>query len=120
MRQRTVAALLTGSLLVWSLSAGCAAPVAEDGAESPADSAYIAYMAALTVATEEGLSGAEAEERIAELGAGTVARQEIEDHIEQLRSDPVRWSMLEEQVAQRAEELRRRSRTADGAPTTTP
>ncbi len=95
---------------------GCATDAGSEAETDPTDAVYIEYMAALALSIEEGLSGETAEARITELGVEPLSRDEIDGHIQRLSRDPVRWSLLEEQVEERVEELRRETRS----PTSTP
>ncbi len=95
---------------------GCGADADSEIGTDPTDTVYIEYMAALTLSIEEGLSGDAAETRMAELGVEPLTREEIDEHVQRLSRDPVRWSRLEEQVQERLEELRREQRSPTTAP----
>lgn len=89
--------------------AGCGSSEISPETEA-ADAVYVEYMAALQLAVDEGLAGEEAEARVVELGAEPLSRDEVDGHVQRLSRDPIRWSRLEEQVEERAEELRREAR----------
>ncbi len=108
-------AVALGLLVALVALAGCGNDPGAQSEQSSDDHAYVEYMAALTLAIEEGSSGSEAEARITELGVHPMSRDEIEEHAERLSRDPVRWSRLEEQVEERAEELRREERRSRAA-----
>lgn len=75
-------------------------------------SAYVAHVAALAVATEEGLTGEAALARAAELGGGEYSREDIEAFAAVMRERPREWLELERSVDERIRQLR------DGAPET--
>jgi hypothetical protein len=74
--------------------------------------AYIAHIAALTVAVEEGLSGQDAASRAIALGSNGHSREEVEEFALTLRSRPKMWVEIEREVDKRIVELR--SATRDG------
>ena len=67
---------------------------------------YIAHVAALTVAVEEGLSGEEADQRAVELGSRGYSREQVEQFAARLSSRPHRWVEIEKEIDARAAELR--------------
>jgi hypothetical protein len=98
--------------------AGCGREDAADGT-APATAAmeegdYVAHVAALTVALEEGLTGAEAEARAIELGGGGHSRAEVEELAALLRERPERWLEVEKEVDGRIADLRRELDGEDG------
>ena len=90
---------------------GCGAETSAESKADPMDAIYVEYMAALTLSIEEGLSGEAAEARISELGVEPLSREAVDELIQQVSRDPVRWSRLEERVGERVEELRRNERS---------
>jgi hypothetical protein len=68
--------------------------------------AYVAHMAALTIALEEGLSGQDAASRAIELGSRGHSREEVERFALTLRSRPETWVEIEKAVDKRIVELR--------------
>jgi hypothetical protein len=66
---------------------------------------YVAHVAALTVAVEEGLTGEEAAARALELGSGGHSREEVEAFAATMRERPERWVELEKRVDLRIDEL---------------
>jgi len=116
---RTAAAALALALLV---TGGCGpdegaaepgAPAANgsSGATSMTEQDYIAHIAALTIAVEEGLSGEDAASRAIELGSRGHSREEVEEFVRALRSRPEAWLEIEREVDRRIGELR--SATSD-------
>lgn len=67
---------------------------------------YIAHVAALTVAVEEGLSGEEAAQRAVELGSRGYSREQVEQFAAGLSSRPQRWIEIEKEIDARAARLR--------------
>lgn len=67
---------------------------------------YIAHIAALTVAVEEGLSGQDAASRAIELGSKGHSREEVEEFALTLRAHPQTWVEIEKEVDRRIVELR--------------
>jgi len=67
---------------------------------------YIAHVAALTVAVEEGLSGEEADRRAVELGSRGYSREQVEQFAARLSSRPHRWVEIEKEIDARAAGLR--------------
>lgn len=111
---RTAAAALALAIL---LTGGCgpdegtAEPGAPDttgssGATSMTEQDYIAHIAALTIAVEEGLSGEDAASRAIELGSRGHSREEVEEFARALRSHPKTWVEIEREVDRRIGELR--------------
>ena len=76
---------------------------------------YVAHMAALSVAVEEGLSGREAADRAIELGGGGHTREEVEAFTDAMRRLPEEWAAVEIEVSERMKEIRR-SRQRAGSP----
>jgi hypothetical protein len=104
------AAILMAAL-AWSLSAGCGSDGRSEEAALPGTPAmseedYVAYVAALTIAVEEGLSGEAASARIVELGGHAYTRREVEETAAALRERPETWLALEGEVDERIAELR--------------
>jgi len=75
-----------------------AARVTEDG--------FVSFVAALTVAVEEGRRGEDARRRAEELGSPDYAREEVEAFAAWLREDPERWVRLALLIDARTGELR--------------
>ena len=73
------------------------APMSEDD--------FVEHMAALTIAVQEGLSGDDAEARVAELGATAYTREEIEAFARVLEEDPERWAAVALKIDRRVREL---------------
>ncbi len=67
---------------------------------------YIAHVAALTIAVEEGLSGQDAASRAIELGSKGHSREEVAEFALTLRSRPKTWVEIEREVDKRIVELR--------------
>jgi len=101
------------------LSCGCE-PGSGDGAPdtsgttSMTESDYVAHIAALTVAVEEGLTGEDAAARAVELGGGGHSREEVEKLAARLRSRPRRWVELEGEIDVRIGELKNEVSGTDG------
>lgn len=68
--------------------------------------AYVAHVAALTIAVEEGLSGQDAASRAIALGSRGHSREEVEEFARTLRSRPETWVEIEREVDKRIAELR--------------
>ncbi len=115
-RVARLAACAAALVLAALALASCGGEASTESATDPMDAVYVEYMAALTISIEEGLSGEAAEERIADLGVRPLLRHEIDEQVQRLSSAPVRWSLLEEQVEARVEELRRDARHLTPAP----
>ena len=67
---------------------------------------YVAHIAALTIAVEEGLSGQDAASRAIALGSKGYSREEVEEFALALRSRPEMWVEIEREVDKRIVELR--------------
>ena len=67
---------------------------------------YVAHIAALTIAVEEGLSGEDAASRAIELGSKGHSREEVEEFAKTLRSRPRTWIEIEREVDRRIGEIR--------------
>ncbi len=67
---------------------------------------YINFMAALTIALEEGLTGEAADSRVSELGIRILDDDDIESALDGLRHDPVHWAEIERSVDEQIELLR--------------
>lgn len=67
---------------------------------------FVSYVAALTVAVEEGLVGDAARLRVEELGAPALERARVEAFAARLREDPERWVRTATLIEARAAELR--------------
>ena len=105
---RGAAAVLLTACLV---ACGCGQDAGPDGTtpqdpSSMTEEDYIAHVAALTVAVEEGLSGEEADRRAVELGSRGYSREQIEQFAARLSSRPHRWVEIEKEIDARAAELR--------------
>lgn len=74
------------------------------------ESEYIDFMAALTIALEEGLTGEAADSRVSELGVRVLSDNDIEEVLDDLHRDPVHWAEIERSVDDRIELLREQSR----------
>ena len=119
---RTAAAALALAILV---AAGCGpdegtpepgapAAIASSGATSMTEQDYIAHIAALTIAVEEGLSGEDAAARAIELGSRGHSREEVEEFARALRSHPKTWVEIEREVDGRIGELRSAAERSTG------
>ena len=103
---------MTLSLLAVCVAAlsGCAPePAPEPQASSPTLSVeeYVAHMAALAVAVEEGLSGEPAAARALELGGGGHTREEVERFTDAMSRRPEVWAGVEAEVVERIREIKR-------------
>lgn len=67
---------------------------------------YVAHVAALTIAVEEGLSGQDAMSRAIELGSEGHSREEVERFALTLRSRPKTWVEIEREVDKKIIEIR--------------
>ena len=85
---------------------GVPAATGSPDAPSMTEQDYIAHIAALTIAVEEGLSGEEAASRAIELGSRGHSREEVEAFARALRSRPKTWVEIEREVDRRIGELR--------------
>jgi hypothetical protein len=108
--------LCLAALLCLPALQGCSGSgTGDSGGETGLEpSAYVAHVAALAVATEEGLTGDAALARAAELGGGEYSREEIETFAGIMRERPREWLELERSVDVRIRELRD---GASGTPT---
>jgi len=103
---RAVVLLAFASLLV----SGCGqegetdAPDARTPRMTEAD--YVAHIAALTIAVEEGRTGQDAYARAIELGSKGYSREDVEEFATLLRARPQRWVEIEHEVDTRINELR--------------
>jgi len=95
----------------------CSEPTGDPSLENVAiegsavtESEYIGFMAALTIALEEGLTGEAADSRVSELGVRVLGNDDIEAALDGLRRDPVHWAEIERSVDERIELLREQSR----------
>ena len=91
------------------------APATTQGASSAPSmttETYIAHIAGLTIAVEEGLSGQDAAARAIELGSKGYSREEVAEFALTLRSRPEAWVEIEREVERRIVELR--SAACDG------
>lgn len=77
-----------------------------DGPSTLSSEAYVAHVAALAAAGEEGLSGDAALRRAVELGAGEYSREEVERFAGAMRERPREWAELERRVDERIRELK--------------
>lgn len=115
---RALAVLVVGALLaLWG--GGCERDA--DGSDAAATRAssmdaddYIAHVAALTVALEEGRTGDAAMQRAIELGSAGHSREDVEAFATGLRSRPEEWVEIEQEVDRRIAELRETARRAGG------
>ena len=99
------------------LSCGCGPGGGDGTPDTPGTTSmterdYVAHIAALTIAVEEGLTGEDAVARAVELGSGGHSREEVEELAARLRSRPLRWVELEREIDVRIRELKNE---ADGA-----
>ncbi len=112
---RTIAAAFALAVL---MTGGCGpdgetgqpgAPAARGPSGTPSMTAgdYVAHIAALTIAVEEGLSGHDAASRAIALGSKGHSREEVEEFARTLRSRPKTWVEIEREVDKRIVELRR-------------
>lgn len=104
---RTMALLALACLL----AAGCSQDGGTDGSSTVAaptmtEDEYVAHIAALTIAVEEGRAGDEAAARAIELGSGGHSRQDVEAFAALLRERPQRWVEIEREIGIRIDELR--------------
>jgi hypothetical protein len=74
------------------------------------ETGYVNYMAALTVALEEGRTGEDASARVVALGATPYTRGEVEAFVAPLRKDPERWAGITLKVDKRIGELKVKGR----------
>ncbi len=93
---------------------GVPATTGSSGAPSMTEQDYIAHIAALTIAVEEGLSGEDAASRAIELGSRGHSREEVEEFARALRSRPKTWVEIEHEVDRRIGELRSAARDTTG------
>jgi hypothetical protein len=106
-RRRTpgrLAASFVAACLALLLWAGCGRENERDGQRAHGamtEAEYIAEVAALTVAVEEGLSGEAARERASELGGGDYKPEEIDAFAERLREHPQRWIEVDKEIDRR-------------------
>lgn len=117
---RAAPALTAAAIALAALAAaGCgqedAADEAARGAPSMTEEQYVAHIAALTIAVEEGLTGAAADARAVELGSSGHSREEVEEFAELLRERPERWLEMEREVDRRMADLRREAGKEGGA-----
>jgi hypothetical protein len=68
---------------------------------------YVAHIAALTIAVDEGLTGGDADARAIELGSAGHSREDVEEFAALLRTRPERWLDIEGEVDSRVADLRR-------------
>ena len=103
-----LAALMTGGCGpdVETGQPGAAATRHPSTAPSMTSEAYVAHMAALTIAVEEGLSGQDAASRAIALGSKGHSREEVEEFARTLRSRPKTWVEIERKVDKRIVEIR--------------
>ncbi len=110
---RTAAAALALAILIaggcgpdeGTAESGAPAATGSTGATSMTEQDYIAHIAALTIAVEEGLSGEDAASRAIELGSKGHSREEVEEFARTLRSHPKTWIEIEREVDRRISEL---------------
>jgi hypothetical protein len=111
---RTAAAALALAILITggcepdggTAESGAPATTGSSGVPSMTEQDYIAHIAALTIAVEEGLSGEDAASRAIELGSRGHSREEVEEFARALRSRPKTWLEIEHEVDRRIGELR--------------
>ena len=111
---RTAAAALALAILIaggcgpdgGTAEPGAPATTGSSGAPSMTEQDYIAHIAALTIAVEQGLSGEDAASRAIELGSKGHSREEVEGFARALRSRPKTWLEIEHEVDRRIGELR--------------
>ncbi|MEA3409126.1 MAG: hypothetical protein U9Q95_02150 [Candidatus Eisenbacteria bacterium] len=85
---------------------GAPAATGSSAAGSMTEENYVAHIAALTIAVEEGLSGEDAVSRAIELGSKGHSREEVEEFAKTLRSRPRTWIEIEREVDRRIGEIR--------------
>ncbi len=85
---------------------GAPAATGSSDTASMTEQDYIAHIAALTIAVEEGLSGEDAASRAIELGSRGYSREEVEEFARALRSRPKTWVEIEREVDRKIGELR--------------
>lgn len=105
------AAVCAGAVIAFAVATGCDRPPepSEDQEISTAamtEDEFVAHMAALTVAVEDGLSGEEARDRAAELGGALYTRDEIEEFADILRADAERWAAVSDRIDRKIAEIR--------------
>lgn len=83
----------------------------EERQTSMTEEQFVTHVAALTVATEEGLTGHDALARALELGGGDFTRKDVERYADLLRADPEHWAAVAKRIDKRVDELRSRERT---------
>ena len=108
-----VAATVTVAIGLASCGDRTGDPSSEDAAievSVVAEAEYVDFMAALTVALEEGLTGDAANSRVSDLGVKILDGDDIESVLDGLRRDPVHWAEIERSVDERIELHRERSR----------
>jgi hypothetical protein len=109
-RQGTVLALVLLATISCEKGGRPAAPADRSGPMTETD--YVEYMAALTVALEEGRSGEDASARITELGATPFPREKVEAFVATLREDPERWAEITLKVDRRIAEQKAKGRSS--------
>lgn len=77
------------------------------------ESEYIDFMAALTIALEEGLTGEAADSRVSELEVRVLSDNDIEAVLDDLHRDPVHWAEIERSMDERIELLREQARRSE-------
>ena len=113
LKRTAVPVMRTAALLMLAclLAAGCGQEGGTGGpggsaAPSMTESEYVAHIAALTIAVEEGRSGDAAYARAVELGSKGHSREDVEEFAALLRSRPQRWVEIEREIDTRIGELR--------------
>lgn len=76
-----------------------------DAREITADG-FVSYVAALTVAVEDGLTGEAARRRAEELGAPRYERAQVEAFAARLREDPEEWVRIADRIDGRTKAIR--------------
>jgi len=87
-------------------SAAQSARSVDPGGQGGTAEDFVSYVAALTVAVEEGLVGEAARLRVEELGAPSLERARVEAFAARLLEDPERWVRTATLIEARAAELR--------------
>jgi hypothetical protein len=95
----------------------CSGPAGDPASEGAAvdgytvtEAEYIDFIAALTVALEEGLTGEAIDLRVSELGVKVLNDDDIEPVLDDLRRDPIHWVEIERSVGERIELIRKENR----------
>jgi hypothetical protein len=82
------------------------APAVDSGARRVTEEGLVSYVAALTVAVEDGLVGEPARLRAEEMGAPRYERSQVEAFAARLREDPEQWIRIAARIDERVKALR--------------